>query len=485
MLEENETPLLSGESQGASDFPGHEAGQQKVSGVGASTVSLMVQLGAAANILNCLIGTGLLSMPRGFAEAGVVAALLSLVPVAYFSYRSALLIVKLKLRLPGSSGNLLDIGAYFAGSAGKTCVACIVVLAQLGLASSYLTFLAEALNTLTAIGTRSALAVVFPVASLLQLIRRMENLAYVSVISSAALVFSIFAIFYQGASITQRDGWPEGPSDRGASNFGGLLIARTFPTFFGCAVLALCAHASVPAIAESLETAGAEQTHHVYDGHHRQFDSSDEQNEWDLLGPSESEQKQEDDFNRFSHVAAWSFGCATVLYAAVGLGGLLLYGQHVSGILVDSFGFDFIGIATRVALSIVCLTTMPVQLYPVVSIAEELFLHIPFLRLYEGSCTLMWLRNLVRTMCVFIPLLFALSVPCFSQIISLVGSFAIATMVFILPPLLCLLLKWNRAQSLSFNENALDYCSIAIGAAGCITGTVLTTSDLVHGECDS
>ena len=451
-------------------------------------VTLTTQLGATANLLNALIGTGLLSMPRGFADAGILLGTLSIAIIGFFSYRSATLIVQCKQLLPGGSGTLLHIaGTSLSPSIGRPLAASVLVLSQLGLAASYLTFLAQTLHTLSGLETHTSLALIFVPAVALQLIRRMEALAPISVLSSVALLFSIVAVVVHGIHLVKRHSDSGGESDwSSGSNLKGLLIAPTWPSFFGFASLSFCCHASVTAIAESVEAApgNIDYVHAVGDGHREE---AEELNEWSLLGSSPGEhveEKQAQDLARFSKSALISFFTAGALYTGAGLSGVALYGRHVAPILTEAFGHGFWGVSIRIAMSLVCITTLPVQLYPVVEQFEWQLIGDALLQ-PSPSWQIVCTRNAIRTCCVLVPLLFSLLLPCFSQIVSLVGSLAIGILVFILPPVFYAAINLTRTGRTGTSiENSLTVLSVLIGSAGAITGALVTARDLMNGACD-
>eukprot|EP00899_Mesostigma_viride_P015303 jgi/Mesvir1/23774/Mv10599-RA.1 len=440
-----------------------------------------IKLDAYFNIVNALIGSSFLALPIGFEKAGIMSGLALMgVLVLSIAYSVRLLMHCKHARPAGAIVLFDDVGFAAFGQAGRNVANVALVLSQVGFVCSYLVFAAENFYDvlrcdhggcfLSKSGFVIALA---PMAYVLVLIRSVDKLAMVSFLALISIVYSIAVVYYDGSTRGQRLHWPWD-----VNAYGPWLKWATFPDFFGIAVFSFCCQAVAMSMAHSIPSdncegeaegpaacARAECSASRGGRLSNIHQHSDSQGQGRYVPPLEGSVVQGgslegaggggqhrgvaipvegDDDTRsllghgghpalstakrspyMAHAHARSFlwvldlSLITVgiIYASFGALGYMFYGSSVRPSVTENLAHGFAGIAVRVGLSLMCIMSIPVQLFPVTQLLEKEAVKQGCLSPEDANCTKsFWKRNAFRFLIVACPSALAVGLPCFTMV---------------------------------------------------------------------
>lgn len=94
-------------------------------------------LNAALLLLKSFVGTGVLFLPKAFSNGGILFSTTTLIFVSVLSYYCFVLLVKTRLKVPGSFG---DIGGAVYGPKMRLAILFSIVISQIGFAAAYIVF---------------------------------------------------------------------------------------------------------------------------------------------------------------------------------------------------------------------------------------------------------------------------------------------------------------------------------------------------------
>lgn len=483
-----------------------------------------------ANLSNALVGSGLLALPAAFVSSGLVAGLLSLCVLAAGSAYAAGLVVRTKRLVERHAARddvarYDEVGAHAAGAAGRAVANVALVASQLGFASSYFVFvardvldiasgsaspppppppplappplllpaqLAARLTVQGAVAAPAGVAsfppayvilVLFPLAWLVQLVRRLDKLSFVSVISGAAVLFAAVALLVDGARRLQETGgalhWPWD-----TAVYGPMFKAATYADFFGIACFSYACQGVVLPLAASLAPPPTVKTTPLgedEEGGEALFEC------FGLLGGAPGgagagRRSSKPSDRPFYAVVIATMVLTTVLYGVVGMLGAMMYGDGVQAMVTEELRDDALGLSVKVALAVMCFCSLPVQLFPVVQLAEDVAVARGLVPASGATWGGVWARNLVRALVVLVPVAVALLLPCFGQVTSLVGALCNSSMMFLLPPFFFGRVAL-RFGTLSVLDGVLCAVTVLVGLAGAGTCTAAVVAQLADGQC--
>lgn len=136
------TPLLSDAAgvarpKGSRSLSRHrKAGASSIHGTASATEAVFM-------LLKGFVGTGVLFMGKAFFNGGILFSAIVLLSVGFISLWSFLLLVKTRLIVPGSFG---DIGGTLYGPWMRTTILASIALSQIGFVAAYTIFVAENLE---------------------------------------------------------------------------------------------------------------------------------------------------------------------------------------------------------------------------------------------------------------------------------------------------------------------------------------------------
>lgn len=188
---------------------GKEEGQQQEEEGGGSSAAW----GAIANLVNCIVGAGIIGIPWAIAQCGVVTGVLCLLFVVYLLSQSGVLIVQLGLRERCYS--LEDLAESLLGPFGFVWVASTMAAFAFGGMTAYIVILGDVLppvletvvpSSMSLLYSREIAVAVFSTVIILPLclMRSMASLATASTLSVLADAVLIVIVLASGPSEASR-----------------------------------------------------------------------------------------------------------------------------------------------------------------------------------------------------------------------------------------------------------------------------------------
>ncbi|ORX89619.1 hypothetical protein K493DRAFT_266791 [Basidiobolus meristosporus CBS 931.73] len=187
-------------------------------------------------LFKAFVGTGVLFLPKAFANGGIVFSSVVALFVAFLSGLSMLLLVKVREEVPGGFG---DIGGQLFGPRMKYVILSSIALSQIGFSCAYMIFIAKNLSDMILTISKCQVVVSDQILILVQLVlyipfswlRKMNNLSSAALVANIAIFFGLIYIYFTDVSILVT----EGPAPLKAFNSEsfGLFLGTAFFTFEG------------------------------------------------------------------------------------------------------------------------------------------------------------------------------------------------------------------------------------------------------------
>mmetsp|Transcript_26640 Transcript_26640/g.37537 ORF Transcript_26640/g.37537 Transcript_26640/m.37537 type:complete len:448 (-) Transcript_26640:167-1510(-) len=133
-----------------------------------------------------------------------------------------------------------------------------------------------------------------------------------------------------------------------------------------------------------------------------------------------------------------AFGLVTVSYLLLGSGMLLLYPDVEGDVLKELPSVGHVPTAIRLAMTLVVLATAPLLVVPCGEVVEG--------KLFHGSATPSARVGIRLAICIACTVV-GIGVPGFVEVLSFVGCCCVAVVSFVVPPLLHILLSWQRQSN--------------------------------------
>ncbi|KAL6047357.1 hypothetical protein QOT17_021687 [Balamuthia mandrillaris] len=422
-----------------------DGGSERIEEVGTTSAS-----STFFNMMKSYIGGGILGMPYGFKQGGLLSGVLTLLVVAVFSNYCMRVLIACKNRARSQGHRVCDfehLGRLVLGTFGHWFVVIALVFTQLGFCIAYVIFIAENMHAIAqSLSTTQWALIAFPVITGVALIRSWKLLAPGSMLGSASLCAGVGIVFvYSMMSLRQK------LSEHGMKWFDqiDLYTFETYPLFFGVAV-------------------------YTYEG-------------IGLVIPMEKAMREP---RRYNSVLNSCYVSSTALYILFGVGGYIGFGEATSSVVtqnVDEFirshhnggigademmalgGENVIPMLVKVILVVALYFTYPIQLYPVSAMLDN--------ALFTPSTKyLFFWRSLSRTCLVGLTVAAAILVPDFGLVVSFIGALGASTLAFILPGLIHLVQFWGEMSEFG---RAWDLLVIAFGVLVVVVGTSLSVYELV------
>jgi len=162
----------------------------------------------------------------------------------------------------------------------------------------------------------------------------------------------------------------------------------------------------------------------------------------------------------------------TVLFLLVGIFGFLFYGDDVAPMVINSLPEDdrYV-VVIKVFLVAQIVFTYPLQMFPVILLAEEALIH-PDSNPYWHETK----RAAIRVVLVGFTALIATSLPFFSLVSSLMGALASSMSGFIFPALIYTKIFWAQ---ISRPKLALHGTIVVLGCAAAIISSYYVVANIV------
>lgn len=216
-----------------------------------------------------------------------------------------------------------------------------------------------------------------------------------------------------------------------------------------------------------------------------------------LIFPVEESMINKENIGKVVFIA---LGLVWLIYFVVGDGLAILYINDPNGLqenlLVNLPTESYVAIIVRISMALTCLTTFPLTFVPPSHMIEQLIMQYGFNRyryqsIFKGGLseidqdndTPFSIRLLVRCIIVLITTLISFFVPCFGDIIAIIGCFTVSILSFILPPVLHFRLisypaYTDDSQLSSLLKYIFDIIMILLGFILWIVGTFITAQGI-------
>ena len=343
-------------------------------------------LNAALLLLKSFVGTGVLFLPKAYLNGGMAFSNLVLLGVALLSYYCFILLVRARLKVEGSFG---DIAGVLYGKSMRTLVLASIVLSQIGFVAAYIVFVSENLQAFISAVSHCREAFDIKWLVLIQLglllpfslLRNINRLAYAALIADVFISLGLIYLYYYGISTLI--------SNHGVSDIA-YFNPHDWTLFIGTAIF-------------TFEGIG-------------------------LIIPIQESMKKPHDF---PSVLAVVMIIMTVIFLSMGALSYAAYGSATRTVVILNMPQDDKLVNTvQFLYALAIFLSIPLQLFPAVRIMEtELFS-----RSGKYNRYIKWQKNLFR---------FSLVVVCsaiawggagdLDKFVSIVGSFACVPLVYVYP----------------------------------------------------
>jgi solute carrier family 36 (proton-coupled amino acid transporter) len=344
------------------------------------------------NTLRVNVGSGLLTLPFGFALGGLVAGPIMMLVIGVIAVYCCFLLIgcRNKLRSDGIA-TFGQIGRYCMGYFGRVVVDITLILTQFGFATAYVIFTAtNGVNISKQLLGWSVPFWVFVFAMLPILVavcwvRNMKTLALISGFSNIIylsalfiiLAFDLVAIWHtRGSHVTELP----------------LVQWKTMPLFLGVAV-------------------------YCFEG-------------IGLVLPLENSMARPQNFKL---VFTSTMTLVYMLLVTFGMSGYIAYGHNTAGVITLNLPPSIFVYAVTIMLCLSLILTYPAQMYPVFEICENYIFNERDYNATFNPYARYALSSLGRALIVLLSLVLASTIPSFSVITSLIGSAGSTSLAFILP----------------------------------------------------
>ncbi|CED83639.1 vacuolar amino acid transporter 3 [Phaffia rhodozyma] len=371
-------------------------------------------------LLKGFVGTGVLFMGKAFLNGGILFSTVVMLLLGIISLWSFLLLVKTRLIVPGSFG---DIGGILYGKWMRIVILSSIALSQIGFVAAYTIFVAQNLEAfiLSVSGSKpvdikwlifAQMIVFLP----LSLVRNLAKLSGTALIADAFILIGLIYIGSNEISTIAKHGISDVELFNPASY--SLLIGTSVFAFEGIGLV-------IP-ITESMKEP-----------------------------------------EKFPRVLTGVMIGISILFAGFGVLSYGAYGSHTETVVLSNLPQDhkFVQVV-QFLYSVAILLSTPLQLFPATRIMENGL----FEKSGKKNPKVKWQKNLFRAASVMGCMLIAwLGSADLDKFVSFIGSFACIPLCYIYPPLLHL-----RAGSPSRVARILDYALIVFGAIAMVYTTLQT-----------
>ena len=342
--------------------------------------------GAALLLLKSFVGTGVLFLPKAYLNGGMLFSNLVLLFVAVLSYYCYYVLVKTRLQINGSFG---DIGGVVYGRFVRNLILTSVVLSQMGFVAAYIVFTAENLQAFVLavsqcrewISIKYFILMQMGVFLPLSLIRDIAKLGVTALIADFFILLGLIYLYYYDIRTI-------------VSNHGVADIVQFNPLdwtlFIGTAIFTFEGIGLIIPIQESMKK------------------------------PSQ-----------LPSVLAFVMVIITTIFISVGAISYAAYGSSTKTVILLNLPQDdkFVN-AVQLLYSLAILLSTPLQLFPAIRIMENEL----FTRSGKYNPHIKWQKNLFRFFLVIICSAVAWGgAGDLDKFVALVGSFACVPLVYIYP----------------------------------------------------
>ncbi|KAK6946542.1 Amino acid transporter, transmembrane domain [Dillenia turbinata] len=384
-----------------------------------------------ANVLIAIVGAGVLGLPYTFKRTGWVMGLLMLWAISALTYHCMMLLVYTRRKLESvlgfvEIGSFGDLGAIVCGPIGRIAVDFMIVFAQSGFCVGYLIFTANTLVNLlnSPVSGDDLVGLLWgfkprtmyiwgclPFQIGLNSIRTLTHMAPLSIFADIVDVGAMGVVVVKDV----------------------IIIAEQRPVakaFGDLSALLYCVGVAI----------------YCFEG-------------VGMVLPLESETK---DKKKYGKVVFLTMLSIAFTYGAFGVLCYFAFGERTKEIVTANFGPGVINTLVQLGLCINLFMTFPLMMNPVYEIVE---------RYFTGGRFCLWLRWLM----VLLVCLVAISVPNFTDFLSLVGSSICCLLGFVLPSLFHLLVF---KEEVGWKGVSSDIVIMILGIVFAISGTWYSLTEM-------
>ncbi|KAI9660872.1 MAG: neutral amino acid transporter [Trizodia sp. TS-e1964] len=367
------------------DAPGKKKRRRKDRGGSGTNTSW----GAFLLLLKSFVGTGVLFLPKAYLNGGMLFSNLILLFVASLSYYCFVLLVKTRLKVEGSFG---DIGGILYGKWMRAIILFSIVLSQIGFASAYIVFTSENLQAFVLAVSDCQARIDIKLMILMQLIiflplsliRDISKLGGTALVADAFILLGLVYLYYYDIFTIVKQ---HGVADIIDFN------AKDWTLFIGTAIFTFEGIGLIIPIQESMKN------------------------------PS-----------KFPRVLGVVMIIITVVFISMGALSYAAYGSSTRTVVILNLPQDdkFVN-AVQFLYSLAILLSTPLQLFPAIRITENEL----FTRSGKFNPYIKWQKNIFRFLLVLTTAAIAWGgAGDLDKFVALVGSFACVPLVYVYPPLL-------------------------------------------------
>lgn len=345
-------------------------------------------LDAVLMLLKSFVGTGILFLGKAFFNGGLLFSTIVLSVLAAVSLWSFLLLVETNQKLHVGFG---EMGGVLYGRYMRNAILTSIVVSQLGFVAAYTVFVAENTQSLilsmTQCRTHVSAAMLIFIQCLiflpLSLIRKIAKLSWTALIADVFILAGIIYLFYYEIGSLMEHGLADVQ----------LFNRQNFPLFIGTAVFTFEGIGLVIPITESMREP-----------------------------------------EKFPATITGVMVVVTTLFASSGIFSYAAFGSDIQTVVITNMpGQSRLVQAIQAFYSIAILLSMPLQLFPALTILELGL----FKRSGKYSFTTKMRKNFFRFGIVVVAMLTAwMGASDLDKFVSLVGSVACVPLCFVYPPLL-------------------------------------------------
>ena len=348
-------------------------------------------------LLKAFVGTGVLFLPRAFANGGLAFSVITLSIFALLSFWCYLILVQAKIAVRVSG--FAEIGFKLYGKWLQRLILASIIISQIGFVAAYIVFTAENLrafvqNINLGDGRYGKLDIIWfiglQVVAIIpmSLVRDITKLSILSLLANLFILTGLVTIIYYIAY------------EWGVLNHGHIGPAveygfnkSQFSLFIGTAIFAFEGIGLIIPVQESM----------IYPGH-------------------------------FPKVLAKVMGTIAVIFIIIGGMGYLTFGEEVQTVILLNLPQDSIMvIMTQFFYSMAILLSTPLQLFPAIRLIESKLFKLSG----KVSVQIKWLKNLFRAVFVlFIAYIALIGGENLDKFVSFIGCFACIPLVYMYPPML-------------------------------------------------
>lgn len=349
-------------------------------------------------LLKSFIGTGVLFLPRAFLNGGIVFSCLFLWFVSYLSGYGMIILAKVNKEVPGSFG---DMARILYGSLMEHIVVWSVALSQLGFCVAYFIFVCKNATSLFHCSTMFMIIVQVLCYIPLAMIRRLNKLAFISLVADFFILLGLFAVVYYSTREIMLNGIKDSS----------LINTKRLHLFVGTAMYAFEGVGLILPIVHSMQSP-----------------------------------------DMFPKLLKTTLFITTIIYTVIAGLGLLAFGSNTAEIVLLNLPQSTFALVVKFLYLLAIMGSWPLVLFPAMRIIEN-----TVLPGRDGAVSLVhkWQKNLLRALVVIILAVCAnLCFDHFESVIAWVGGFACIPLSFIYPALLSLK---------SSQKSKMDYFMLIFG----------------------